>query len=463
MKNKFDLRKLIFIFIGMFFCVIPIEAKAADYEASFKFYTADDSVILDMINDFNMWGMKYSFGMGGTLTEITDLTQLKKDQYLLVAPSLKTIGNVSASGLAFYFTYKEDYLESPVVKSGNLKAGIANKTGDTMYPNSTFTINSADNEDGNVSITIAPSASAMQPVDATNITPACFYLFKLKKDVDSSDPLTFKWWTPDNPLVDSKGTFSSSGSTPNSDPVYFEFVDYEPETPASGVKTLASINAINGSNKYIDLNWASGSNDTTFNGTIPANINNLTLTIKPFHAAASIEVCPDAACKTTAFSLLANSGIALLSGDADNTLTTTLSNLTTGSNKSYYKVTAENGDEEIYTIDIKKLNDDASLGSVTLTNGITLNYDSATKTYSASNVPFSTNKTNISASVTTNSNAVIDSTGTTWNVISGAINNIEWNLTNTGTTANTGTIKVNAENCDSAYNSVPGNTCTTNT
>ena len=57
MKNKFNLRKLIFIFIGMFFCVIPIDAKAADYEASFKFYTADDSVILDMINDFNMWGM----------------------------------------------------------------------------------------------------------------------------------------------------------------------------------------------------------------------------------------------------------------------------------------------------------------------------------------------------------------------------------------------------------------------
>ena len=40
----------------------------------------------------------------------------------------------------------------------------------------------------------------------------------------------------------------------------------------------------------------------------------LTLTIKPFHAAASIEVCPDAACVTTTFSLLANSGIALLSG-----------------------------------------------------------------------------------------------------------------------------------------------------
>ena len=44
MKNKFNLRKLIFIFIGMFFCVIPIEAKAADYEANFKFYKFNNAM-----------------------------------------------------------------------------------------------------------------------------------------------------------------------------------------------------------------------------------------------------------------------------------------------------------------------------------------------------------------------------------------------------------------------------------
>ncbi len=468
MKNKFNLRKLIFIFIGMFFCVIPIEAKAADYEASFKIYEPPEERYANA-ERFPSWAGRYEDGRAN-VTEITDFSTIKADSYFILGVNLKTIGNPVGASFSLYFSYDSNIVEpTDTTSTGMLIAYRDPYEVDeaSIFGNdSTWSVLQGSVDD-KANIAINMGSSKLSPIMDTAGGPAVFMLFKAKKDINDENQLNFQFYTEDRKLIATidgvTGQFVTMGSTNNNDPVELDTISIIPEKKASGVKTLASINAINGSNKYIDLNWASGSTDTTFNGTIPANINDLTLTIKPFHAAASIEVCPDAACVTTTFSLLANSGIALLSGDADNTLTTTLSNLTTGSNKSYYKVTAENGDEEIYTIDIKKLNDDASLGSVTLTNGITLNYDSATKTYSASNVPFSTNKTNISASVTANSNAVIDSTGTTWNVTSGAITNVEWNLTNTGTTANTGTIKVNAENCDSAYNSVPGNTCTTNT
>ena len=468
MKNKFNLRKLIFIFIGIFFCVIPIEAKAADYEASFKIYEPPEERYANA-ERFPSWAGRYEDGRAN-VTEITDFSTIKADSYFILGVNLKTIGNPVGASFSLYFSYDSNIVEpTDTTSTGMLIAYRDPYEVDeaSIFGNdSTWSVLQGSVDD-KANIAINMGSSKLSPIMDTAGGPAVFMLFKAKKDINDENQLNFQFYTEDRKLIATidgvTGQFVTMGSTNNNDPVELDTISIIPEKKASGVKTLASINAINGSNKYIDLNWASGSTDTTFNGTIPADINNLTLTIKPFHAAASIEVCPDAACVTTTFSLLANSGIALLSGDADNTLTTTLSNLTTGSNKSYYKVTAENGDEEIYTIDIKKLNDDASLGSVTLTNGITLNYDSATKTYSASNVPFITNKTNISASVTTDSNAVIDSTGTTWNVTSGAITNVEWNLTNTGTTANTGTIKVNAENCDSAYNSVPGNTCTTNT
>ncbi len=465
MKNKFDLRKLIFIFIGMFFCVIPIEAKAADYDYEadgFSFYEYDQATWEDYSDG---WYDDYKAGNVKKL-EPDDLINLKAGDYIAIAPNIKMIGAASAISFSLYYSYDESILEpyatDPLAKLDNRRT-----QGGGIFPNSSWKDNGSHASNGYGNITFDCNSTSYKELANTTSGPTSFLFFKVKKDITESTPIILKYYNEDRKLITTidgvHGEYVSMASTRDFAPIGVKTIDFEPEVPKSGVKTLASISVVNGSNKYIDLNWASGSTDTTFNGTIPADINNLTLTIKPFHALASIEVCPDAACVTTTFSLLANSGIALLSGSADNTLTTTLSNLTTGSNKSYYKVTAENGDEEIYTIDIKKLNDDASLGSVTLTNGITLNYDSATKTYSASNVPFSTNKTNISASVTTNSNAVIDSTGTTWNVTNGAINNIEWNLTNTGTTANTGTIKVNAENCDSAYNSVPGNTCTTNT
>ncbi|MCL2869639.1 cadherin-like beta sandwich domain-containing protein [Candidatus Saccharibacteria bacterium] len=124
--------------------------------------------------------------------------------------------------------------------------------------------------------------------------------------------------------------------------------------------------------------------------------------------------------------------------------------LNVGDNTVNIIAAAEDGTTETYTIQIKRLNNFADLGSLSLTSSnINIGtFASNTTTYSGT-VPYATATTNVNASVTAGSDATITS-GT------GA-----WNLTNIDPASNSRTVTVAAENCDTAYASVPGNECTT--
>ena len=125
-------------------------------------------------------------------------------------------------------------------------------------------------------------------------------------------------------------------------------------------------------------------------------------------------------------------------------------NLNVGENNFNLVVQSQDGTQEIYRLTVYRLNNDATLKSLTLTNGVNIGtFSGGTTSYTAT-VPYKTKSSEVTA-LTNDSNAVITSgTGS-------------FDFTNYGTTTNTHNIVVNAENCDSKYASVPGNTCTSKT
>ena len=124
--------------------------------------------------------------------------------------------------------------------------------------------------------------------------------------------------------------------------------------------------------------------------------------------------------------------------------------LNVGENNFNLVVQSQDGTQEIYRLTVYRLNNDATLKSLTLTNGVNIGtFSGGTTSYTAT-VPYKTKSSEVTA-LTNDSNAVITSgTGT-------------FDFTNYGTTTNTHNIVVNAENCDSKYASVPENTCTSKT
>lgn len=164
--------------------------------------------------------------------------------------------------------------------------------------------------------------------------------------------------------------------------------------------------------------FTSGTSERTFNTVVPNSVSSITVAATPTDAAAKI-----------------------LDGCLGN------KTLSVGDNSFNLVVQSQNGTQEIYTINVKRLSNDITLKSLNLT-GATLDYPLSNNvfTYTAT-VPYVTNQTTVSAAATHKNATVKSGTGA-------------WNLTNYGTNLNTKTITVEAEDCDTSYASVPGNSCT---
>ena len=123
-------------------------------------------------------------------------------------------------------------------------------------------------------------------------------------------------------------------------------------------------------------------------------------------------------------------------------------NLTVGDNAFTITVTSEYGNTEVYTVNVYRLSNDATLSSIDFTNSISVgNMIDGEYSYSTT-IPFAIKDTTVSAT-TTHSNAYVDS-GLGY-----------WDLPNSDKLSNNRVLVVKAENCLSEYSSVPGNTCTT--
>ena len=121
--------------------------------------------------------------------------------------------------------------------------------------------------------------------------------------------------------------------------------------------------------------------------------------------------------------------------------------LNIGDNSFNLVVQSQTGTQEIYTINIKRLSNDATLKTLTL-SGVSLDYalSGSVFIYTAT-VPYTTTSTTVAATVNDANATIVSGTGS-------------WDLSNYGTTVNTKKITVNAEDCNTTYASVPGNACT---
>ena len=180
--------------------------------------------------------------------------------------------------------------------------------------------------------------------------------------------------------------------------------------------TLSNLTVTSGSTNYL-LNF--NSSTKSYDVYVPNNISSVTVTGTPNSGTTSAVNTPAGA-----------------------------QSLTVGTTKTVnILVTAESGDYDTYTVNIHRLNNVATLSSLTLSGIDFGEFSSGTTSYTAS-VPFSKSSTSVSATATPNIGAT---------VVSGTGNK------NLSVGSNTVSVKVNAENCGSAYSSVPGNTCTSNT
>ena len=109
-------------------------------------------------------------------------------------------------------------------------------------------------------------------------------------------------------------------------------------------------------------------------------------------------------------------------------------------------VTAQSGDTDTYSVGIYRLNNNADLSALGLTDVDFGTFSSNTTSYTAT-VPFTTTSTTVSATAADSTNATVSGTG----------------AKNLSIGENTISVEVTPENCKSQYSSVPGNTCVTKT
>ncbi len=124
--------------------------------------------------------------------------------------------------------------------------------------------------------------------------------------------------------------------------------------------------------------------------------------------------------------------------------------LQVGNNDKKIIVQAQDGTQEIYILHIYRLNNDATLSSLSLTNDVNIGvFNKDTLSYSAI-VPYKTSSTVVIANQTDENAEIKSGQGS-------------WSLDNYGDNLNNRDVVVEAENCKESYKTVPGNSCTKKT
>ena len=194
---------------------------------------------------------------------------------------------------------------------------------------------------------------------------------------------------------------------------------YGEQSKDASLKTLTVKN--NDTYYLLTPDFTPGSTDTKeYNVYVPSNISEVDIEATPNHQDANI---------------LPGGGMGHQS-------------IASGNNTFQITVTSQYGNTEIYTINVYRLSDIATLQTLSLTDVNIGSFSSETFTYEAT-VPYRLNETVVSATPTSEL-ATVEGTGS-------------FSLPLYGDTANTKNIVVKAENCKEEYKNVPGNACTSNT
>ena len=243
-------------------------------------------------------------------------------------------------------------------------------------------------------------------INQTKITTEgdLFYVyFTVNPNAEPGSEIVFEYDTNNATMMAHGGTITTSGAVLE---VYEE---------QSDDNTLETLTVKNGSTTYaLDPEFVAGSKtNKSFTTYVPANIT-------------SVDI--DAT---------AHEEHAIVSG------TGTKSNLQYGNNSYDISVLSQSGQTEVYTVNVYRLNDDNTLSALSLSNVDFGTFSSDTTSYTAT-VPYTVDKTNVTATATAGNKATVTGTG----------NNKALSVGNTDIE-----VTVSPESCKSEYSTVPGNTC----
>ena len=388
--------------------ILPTTVFAKDEEFSLKAYDIDPTA-----NDWEG---------DGTGDEIANNANVQPGQVIQI-DVVYSPGDVGNTGFNYTINYNSDIFE--VIKyDGEFLVEVYTDPSllkDSPYPYtynrlkktySTTWTNSCNDTGSQIICNASDSDQNVNKPFVNEVIVTTFYL-KIKDSVTNGASLNLDFEnTSAGMAVDridkQKETISTQG------------ISFALSTTMSSDVTLKKLELTGNNNLSYLLNplFTSGTSNRIFNTIVPASVSSITINAEATDA----------------------NGKVLPGGFGNKTLSI-------GNNSFNLVVQSEDGHQEIYTINIKRLSDDITLSSLSF-SGLTLDYNLSNSifTYSAS-APFATKSTTVSAR-TTNDNAKITSgTGL-------------WNLDNYGSIINTKTLTVEAEDCDNSYAQVSGNTCT---
>lgn len=430
MKKSRLLTLTIFTLISMF--IMTGKVNAADYELGFFAYNVTEAC--DFVDSDGQTCFESAIAGELDSYKITNGV-IAGNQIIMLLPTLKTnVGSTSIltdiKAQILFDTKKVEYFD----------AGYGNETGvargDYLYEIfpykeegrgsnkkkvTTWTVTFADFKTPLTYVKVNSSAGDQEmPFVMTNEVPYAALFFKVNSDISAGSDVVFSY---DLSLTGSSVSDASFNELSNI--TEYRNITLSTLSSVSNDGTLKDLKATgNNSTDYLNGKFIpSSSSDLEYNLIVPNSVDTITFT-----------------------------GSATDSKVKGITGLDTANSLDVGDNSFNITVIAESGDSTIYKINVKRLSNDATLSSITTTNGVSFGTLQTGKTTYDVTVPYKTTST-IASATTTDSNATIQSGLGTWNIPTD-------NTTNKKTTF---PIVLKAENCKYTTTEVPGNTCDSQT
>ena len=364
---------------------------------------------------------------------LSDTDTLKPGEYYLLGVTLNYTGGLSkgpARAASIYYEIDTDIFE--VIRDPDMEMDVifdmrtVNEGG--IFPHQVVASRrwQPDYDSATVNNRIVPiqleTGSVTQPLYfSSNLDqPFAFVLVKLKETATPGSEISFEFINDkfkSTETVYTNDDYDDFPITPNGITIKV----YEEEEAKSTDNTLKEVKAVYNGTDYIATYDEAAK---TYNIVVPNGASLVNLIATPNDTKAT-----------------------LISTDASETGISKTLNV--GDNNYTVSVQAEDTTVALanYSIKVKRLDNQAELQTLTLSDITGFTFNPNTTSYNLT-VPYKTTSTTVTATLPANSTATIKSgTG-------------KWDLTNTGNTLNTKTVRVEAENCKDEYASLAGNTCT---
>ena len=402
--------------IGLsFFIGIPKAYAAGEHEFTFKFYTCDlDEEALWDQYDPSTYRVTTSAEIvcNDGLTEIAAGSKVEVGSYVVAAVHYKP-GTPVDYAMQFKFNYDTDSFEPTVFHKWSrtkreYSTEFAYEIGEDLLLDYNWDSGASNPTAGRITATLMDEdGSAGDPL--TDEMDLMLFYFKVLDDGEKNTDILFEF----------DRTYGTGIAMANKSAYVATDGVLQVKGFESPDNTLGTLTVKNGSTNYaLTPTFTPGDKtNKTYTTYVPSNITSVDIAATP------------------------NEEHAIVSG------TGTKTNLQYGNNSYSINVLSQSGDPETYTVYVYRINSENTLSALALSNVDFGTFSSNTTSYTAT-VPYTTDKTNVTATATAGNKATVTGTG----------NNKTLNVG-----SNTVSVTVSPESCKSQYSEVPGNTCTEKT